>query len=230
MSPAKSITALLCLILAFPQVMLHADDSGDLKLLLADLKSNESVKKRKAIKQIAEMGSSAQSAVPTLIVILERERDVLVRRGAAEALGTIAGDPKLTIAALAKSLKDSDVEVIAAASMSLSKYGSKAVPTLQKALSDSDNQVRRYAAEAIAKIGPDAKDAVPALIKAYQSEGPVNMRRGNNAVKASYVEALGAIGPDAKEVVPIFEAFLNERNPDRDLRRLVTEALRKIKK
>lgn len=227
----RHLTLLTCVaMISLPGTVLRtlADESTQLKQLISELKGNEAVKKRKAVKQVAGMGASAKPAIPVLVSLLEKDRDGLVRRGAAEALGAIGGEPKVTIAALSKALKDSDAEVIAAASVSLSKYGKQAVPTLQQALTDSDNQVRRYAAEAIAKIGPDAKDAVPALIKAYQSEKPA-MRRTSNNVKASYVEALGAIGPDARQAIPIFEAFLNERNPDRELRRVVTDAMRKIK-
>ena len=208
---------------------LCADESTDLKQLLTDLKTNEAVKKRKAVKQLTSMGTAAKAAAPSLIYLLERDRDALVRRGAAEALGAVGGDAKSTIPALAKAMNDSDLEVITVASVSLSKYGKQAVPVLQEALADKDNQVRRHAAEALAKIGPDAKDAVPDLLKAYQAEGK-QMKRATSTVKASYVEALGAIGPDAKEAIPVFEAFLAERNPDRELRRVVTEALRKIKK
>lgn len=207
----------------------RADESNDLKQLLTDLKTNEAVKKRKAVKQITSMGTAAKAATPSLIYLLERDRDALVRRGAAEALGVVGGDAKPTIAALAKAMNDSDLEVITVASVSLSKYGKQAVPVLQEALADKDNQVRRHAAEALAKIGPDAKAAVPDLLKAYQSEAKQG-RRTTNSVKASYVEALGAIGPDAKDAIPVFEAFLAERNPDRELRRVVTEAMRKIKK
>ncbi|HQR05770.1 MAG TPA: HEAT repeat domain-containing protein [Gemmatales bacterium] len=220
------LLASLLLIVPFP---ICADDSTDLKQLLIDLKTNEGVKKRKAVKQITIMGSAAKAAAPSLINLLERDRDALVRRGAAEALGVVGGDAKPTIAALAKAMNDSDLEVMTVASVSLSKYGKQAVPVLQEALADKDNQVRRHAAEALAKIGPDAKDAVPDLLKAYQSEGK-QMKRNTNTVKASFVEALGAIGPDAKEAIPIFEAFLAERNPDRELRRVITEAMRKIKK
>jgi hypothetical protein len=81
----------------------------------------------------------------------------------------------------------------------------------------------------LAKIGPDAKDAVPDLLKAYQGEAKMG-KRNTNTVKASYVEALGAIGPDAKEAIPVFEAALAEKNGDRELRRVLTEAMRKIKK
>lgn len=224
----NSLVLLVGLYLIVP-AFLRADESNELKQLLADLKTSEAVKKRKAVKQIINMGTAAKAATPTLISVLERDRDPLVRRGAAEALGVVGGDTKTTINALAKAMNDSDVEVIIVSSISLSKYGKQAVPALQEALADKDNQVRKHAAEALAKIGPDAKDAVPDLLKAYQAEGK-QMKRGTNTVKASYVEALGAIGPNAKDAIPVFEAFLAERNADRELRRVVTEAMRKIKK
>ncbi len=209
----------------------RADESTDLKQLRADLKSGEAVKKRKAVKQIIEMGSAAKSMAPDLINLLDRDRDVLVRRGAAEALGAVGGETKSTIAALARAMNDNDLEVISVASISLSKLGKQAVPSLREGLADKDNQVRRHAAEALAKIGPDAKDAVSDLLKAYEAEGTKTKQRGNNSVKASYVEALGAIGPDAKEAIPVFEAYLAEKKgQDRELRRVMTEAMRKIKK
>lgn len=206
-----------------------SQENTQVQQLIGDLKSNQAVKKRKAVTEIAKLGQDAKSANPYLIQLLEKDRDVLVRRGAAEALGITGGDASTTVPALAKALKDTDVDVIAAASVSLRKYGKKAVPALRTALSDKDNQVRRHAADALAAIGVEAKDAVPDLIKAYQSEAP-NMRRGNVQIKASYINALGEIGPDAKDAIPVFEAVLAEGNPDRQLRRLVTDALRKIRK
>ena len=221
-----ALTLLSALMLA---PLAWADDSKDqLRQVSADLKSNEAVKKRKAVKTASQMGSSAKALAPLLIQLLDKDRDVLVRRGTAEALGNIGGDPKTTIQALARALKDEDEEVINHASTSLSKYGKDAVPTLRAALKEKDNKVRQHAAEAISRIGPDAKEATGDLLKAYEAEAP-NMRRGN-VVKATYVIALGNIGPDAKEAIPVFEAFLKERNPDRQLQRVVTEALRKIKK
>lgn len=221
-----ALTLLSALMLA---PLAWADDSKDqLRQVSADLKSSEAVKKRKAVKTAGQMGSSAKPLTPLLIQLLDKDRDVLVRRGTAEALGNIGGDPKSTIQALARALKDEDEEVITHASTSLSKYGKDAVPSLRAALKEKDNKVRQHAAEAISRIGPDAKDATGDLLKAYAAEAP-NMRRGN-IVKATYVIALGNIGPDAKEAIPVFEAFLKERNPDRQLQRVVNEALRKIKK
>ncbi|HMP17007.1 MAG TPA: HEAT repeat domain-containing protein, partial [Gemmatales bacterium] len=178
-----------------------ADGQTQLEQLTQELKSSEAVKKRKAIKQIGEMGTAAKSLAPLLITILENERDVLVRRGTAEALGNIGGDRKQTISALARALKDADEEVIHYASTSLSKFGKDAVPALRQALKEKDNKVRQHAAEAIARIGPEAKDAVPDLLNAYKAEAP-NMRRGN-IVKATYVIALGNIGPEAKDAIPV---------------------------
>lgn len=216
------LTALLADLQGFAQ------ENSQVQQLIGDLKSNEAVKKRKAVKEIARLGISAKAANPYLISVLDKDRDVLVRRGAAEALGVIGGDANTTIPALARALKDSDVDVIAAASVSLRRFGKKAVPALREALSDKDNQVRRHAADALAGLGVEAKDAVPDLIKAYQSEAP-NMRRGNVQVKASYINALGEIGPDAKDAIPILKTSLAD-NRDRQLRRLVTDALRKIEK
>jgi HEAT repeat protein len=113
--------------------------------------------------------------------------------------------------------------------MALGKYGKAAVPELRKALKEKDNLVRRNAAEAIALIGPDAREAVDDLVAALKSERPA-MRRRDNSFKASYVEALAAIGPDAKSAVKYLEESIAERNVDREYRRVVTEALRKIKK
>jgi HEAT repeat protein len=207
----------------------RADEEGTLKQLMNDLKTGEAVKKRKALNQIIAMKTAAKAAAPLVAGLLERDRDVLIRRSAAEALGVIGADSKLTIASLSKAMSDVDSEVIARAALSISRYGKDAVPTLRKALKEQDNQVRRHAADALANIGPDAKEAVPELLEAFKTESPA-MRRGNN-VRASYVIALGNIGPDAKPALPFFKAYLEERkNNDRELRRVITEAVRKIEK
>lgn len=223
-------TALVAMFIAFGVTtnVVANDNKDQLRQISTDLKSNEAVKKRKAIKQAGQMGATAKPLAPLLINMLDKDRDVLVRRGAAEALGNIGSEPKSTIPALARALNDEDEEVITLASASLSKFGKDAVPSLRAGLKEKDNKVRLHAAEALSRIGPDAKEAVGDLLKAYEAEAP-NMRRGN-VVKATYVIALGNIGPDAKEAIPVFEAFLKERNPDRQLQRVVNEALRKIKK
>jgi len=206
-----------------------SDDPPELAALLKNLKSTEAVMKRKAAKSIGELGPAARSAAPALTSVLQRDRDSLVRQNAAEALGRINSEPKTTIPALAKAMKDEDREVMTAAALALARYGRAAVPVLRKSLGDNDTLVRKNAAEALAKIGPEAKDAVDDLVKALKNEKPA-MRRRDNSSKASYVEALGAIGPGAKPAVKYLEASIAERNVDREYRRVVNEALGKIKK
>lgn len=207
----------------------YADDSAELSQYLRDLKSPEAVKKRHAASSIGALGSAARSAVPTLVAILEKDRDPLVRRNLAQALGDIGGDSRTIVPALEKSLKDSDADVTTASAMALGKLGKPALPALKRALRDNDHLVRKNAADALAKMGPDAKDAVPDLMEAFKSESPAG-RRKDNSYKASFAEALGAIGPDAKAAVPVLEDSIKERGGDREFRRVVTESLRKIKK
>jgi HEAT repeat protein len=207
----------------------RAEDPIELAGLLKDLKSSEPVRKRKAAKAIGELGTSARSAAPALVAVLEKDRDTLARRNAAEALGQTGGDSKTVVAALAKAMKDSDQDVMVASAMALATFGKSAVPALSKALKDDDALVRKNAADALAKIGPDAREAVDELIQALKNEKPAGRRR-DNSTKASYVEALAAIGPSAKSAVKYLEESIAERNVDREYRRVVTEALRKIKK
>jgi HEAT repeat protein len=211
------------------QIGLFAQESSELALLLSDLKSGGAVKKRQAASAIGALGKSARSAAPTLVGLLEKDRDSLVRRNVAESLGEIGGDPKIVVPALSKALKDSDPDVMAASAMALGKIGKPALGALRKALSDSDHLVRKNAANALTKIGPEAREAVPDLITAFKAESPAGRRR-DNSYKASFAEALGAIGPDAKAAVTPLEESIAERGVDREFRRVVNEALRKIKK
>jgi HEAT repeat protein len=81
-----------------------------------------------------------------------------------------------------------------------------AVGPLSKALSDPDATVRGTAAFALAAIGPEAVEAVPALIKALQSQGDETLR-----FRAAY--ALGEIGPKAKEAIEPLKAALDDKKP-----------------
>jgi HEAT repeat protein len=213
----------------FPSNRLFAQDRSEVAQLVQDLKSQEGVKRRKAAASVGNLGAAARPALPTLLSVLERDRDSLVRRNLATALGEIGGEPRTIVPALAKSLKDSDPDVMAAAAASLVKFGKPAVPTLRRALSDNDHLVRKNAAEALGKMGPDASDAVSDLIAAFKGESPAGRRR-DNSYKATFAEALGQIGPEAKAAIPVLEQSIAERNVDREFRRVVTEALRKMKK
>ena len=58
----------------------------------------------------------------------------------------------------------------------LSTYGQDAVPGLQRALADTNADVRWSAAGSLALIGPQAKEALPALVKLMSEDPDVAVR------------------------------------------------------
>lgn len=81
------------------------------------------------------------------------------------------------------------------------------IPALTKALSDPDPAVRANAASALGEIGPEAKSAVPGLVKLFSEDGIINVR--TNAANA-----LRKIGPEAKSAVPALIKLLSEDSDD----------------
>lgn len=75
------------------------------------------------------------------------------------------------------------------------KQGVKAVPALIEGLGDPDKYIRAEAATILGEIGPDAKEAVPKLVKCMKSEEKFSIEQSCAA------EALGKIGPTAKEAI-----------------------------
>ncbi len=96
---------------------------------------------------------------------------------------------------------------------------SSRVPTLIEALKDPDSDVGYGAAQALGRIGPEAKAAVPALIKALVDDP-------RNTVRSHAAQALGQIGPEAKAAVPALIEALKDENEN--VRNAADGALRKI--
>jgi HEAT repeat protein len=93
-------------------------------------------------------------------------------------------------------------------------YEGKSAAQLERMLEDSKSAVQAQGAYGLSLLGPDAREAVPALIKCLKKESIV---RQNAAL------ALGKIGPDAREAVPaLIEAL---RDPDWAVRRQAAIAL-----
>jgi len=72
-----------------------------------------------------------------------------------------------------------------------------AVPDLIGVLEHPNGNIRQRAALALGRIGAPAKEAIPALSKAIDTENLLPLYRG--IVVSAAVEALGGIGPDAIE-------------------------------
>jgi HEAT repeat protein len=137
--------------------------------------------------------------VPRLIRQLG-DRDVLLRRQAADLLSRLGPDAQPAIPALIKALRDEDIFVKRFAAKALGSIGPEAkaaIPQLAQLLRHEDAEVSDAAAEALGRMGPDA---VAPLIAALQ-ENDIYLKR-------QAVRALGQLGPEAAPAVPaLIETF-----------------------
>jgi len=142
-----------------------------------------------------------------LSAILEALKDnsAKVRLDAVQAV-TFGADHKKAVAPLIALLKDPDAEVRMAAADVLSRHclvlsgeAKEAVPALVELLGDEDSQLRGHARSGLGGIGPEAKAALPALLKA--------LRKGENTAWA-----IGKIGSDGKTVIPALVGALTHKD------------------
>jgi HEAT repeat protein len=156
------------------------------------------------------MGSAGQAAVPALADAASAKR-LEIRQAAVGALGRLDPDTR-AFAALHRALKDPDPRLRGSAAFAVSRLSASARPAVadlgQMLLDDRAEEVRRAAAEGLARLGPEAKLALPSLVKAL-GDKDVDMRR-------QVALALSKLGPDAKAALPVLKEALAD--PDRFVR------------
>jgi HEAT repeat protein len=194
-----------------------------------------------------------QDLVPALAKAL-KDKDHLVRRSAAYALGSFGTDAAPAKAALEAALGDAKPEVRQNVAWALGKLGADGVPGIRKALGDGDSLVKRDAAAALSPLDPKAarealnellplcaeknsevrKAALGVLVKIVTPEDVAALAPIRQAlldpdaeVRANAALALSNIGgKDAAAAVPILRQAL--RSTDVDLRRQAAVAIRNI--
>lgn len=181
------------------------------------LRDRENRDRELAISALAAFGPAAKDAVPDLIAILKdpklSEPDAVL-----EALGKIGPDAApavpFLIAFLIEEIRQGaqpGESTLYELSSALAGVGAPAVPALTKLLGDPDRQIRFHAARTLGEIGPEAKAAVPSLIRELDWElehfGPDHDSR-----RHTFVWALGQIGPEAHAAIPSFK-ILFKREP-----------------
>ncbi len=136
------------------------------------------------------------------------DRDPLMRRDAAEILGFLGTAGKPAVGKLTLVAEDAEESVRLAALAALWRINHDA-PTLAlftKLLRSTDPRIREQAvAELGITFGPDAKSAVPDLVKRLFDPFA--------AVRSAAAETLGRIGPNAKDAAPALLAVLDGDEP-----------------
>lgn len=167
-----------------------------------------------------------EAAVPVLSTLLSRAEGsstweaTEVRWKAADLMGKLGLETPEAVPPLIQALKDDDLHVRTVAATSLGALASaetaaQAVPALTELL-PTGGPVSVAAARALSRFGPEARSAVPALLK-LMKEGEESQVRWNA------VRTLGKIGPGAREAVPELIAALKDR--DDHVREHAAEAL-----
>jgi HEAT repeat protein len=111
--------------------------------------------------------------LPVLLAALG-DRDLSVRRAAAEATGEMGDKARDATAALTELVQHAENRDFALEA--LRQIQVRSVPHLLQMLAMSDAGVRAFACERLARIGPEAKEAIPAL-ETIEREGEPNFLR-----------------------------------------------------
>src|SRR5262249_18464608 len=122
--------------------------------------------------------------------------------------------------AFAEMARDSDPSIRRSAMLGLSDIDDQhaiTIPVLAAALDDPDSEVRLMAAQGLWHAS-EAKDAVPALIRALQSPSA--------SVRGLAVEALGKNAKHAKSAIPAVTRALDD--PDETVRKGAARTLKLI--
>jgi HEAT repeat protein len=202
--------------------------------LIKKLKSADSDERRAAAKDLADLGKDAKPAVPALQAAL-KDRDTYVRRFSAQALGAIGPDAAPAVPALAKALNDPRKEVGEAAAVALGKIGPSSASALVSALKTPPTEpvVRKRMVEALGQMGSAGRQAVPTLSKMLLGKVKRPKKKdkfGNDEdVRLEIAMALGELATaDDKVAIDALQALNNKKQRNRELRKAVMAALRKI--
>jgi HEAT repeat protein len=169
------------------------------------LKSVDPTIRIEAAQALAGMGSDARGAVADLARLLKDE-EAQVRTAGAAALGALGEEAQEAIPILLEVLRtEKGYEVQVQTFQAITVIGSKDIPSLRKALKEINNTTTWATPYILKQFGPNAKDAIPFLIKGLSHKDP-----GNRLTAAL---ALGEIGTDAKVAGPALMKALQDPSP-----------------
>lgn len=195
---------------------------GDDRTAATELAQRLSIKRERAcngaIDRLANMGSAAREALPTMLTVMHTHRDPAVVQAIEELFPHF---PAQIREALQKGLDD-PLLADGAAIVLLHADGpsEQLLPHLVRLINDPKQTVieRHELAEQVSTYGPKARGAVPGLIRELSSLS------GQTRLNAA--GALGAIGPEAREALPA----LRKAQQDPDIAEAAKAAIARIER
>jgi hypothetical protein len=183
--------------------------------LVQQLRSSNVEKRRDAAKELQGEDIDADLAVPALITAL-KDKDKIVRRFSAAALGQLGREQKRVIHALAARLNDEEPSVATAALEALTKMGAGAFPNL-KDVAENPKMPDDMRVVAIAQIGTikvDKKQKMTVFSDLMRSSSPAGYNPTAEAKPAGFslrmqlIKSMAAAEVDTAVMVPMLSRML----------------------
>jgi HEAT repeat protein len=175
------------------------------------------------LRALGEIGPPARGSIPEMV--RSSGRNIDLDRAVTQSVNRIlTGPERLDVALLISRLNDRDAAVRLQSAKSLTSLGGNAtpaIPALTNALGDPDADVRRATVRALRAIAPDFRPT-EALYRVYIQD----LQDPDPGTRLRAAKTLGDFGTRAGIALGPLQELL--RDPDRDVRRGVFEALNKI--
>jgi HEAT repeat protein len=181
-----------------------AEPAALVKPLLAELESEDVLRRVEAAGRFAIAGDTAKSVVPTLTALLADD-DPRMRRSAVSALGVLAAAE--SVPHLIGLLKDVDKLVRASTCEAIARAGEAARPAigaLCATLGDEDSHVRSWACQALQSLG---KASIPALTELLAAT-----KHKNSTTRVFALQAVARIAPRDERVVARLSEAIEDEN------------------
>lgn len=178
--------------------------------------------RRMAAYALGSMGSSAQTALPQ-IELLRKDSNPVIRASAEAAFIKISGTG---LDAIFEGLKDRSNSTkwlfTTEAILFLGTNGAPAIPFLISALQNTNASVQEKTLVALSAIHMSPETTIPAILPFVS---PANT---NNRIRDYALSVLHNFGPTARGIVPMATLLQALQDPDENIRRRATNALRQI--
>ncbi|MBI1785275.1 HEAT repeat domain-containing protein, partial [Candidatus Sumerlaeota bacterium] len=176
-----------------PAWVIHNAQVRAIPYYLEQLDEPLSTKRLAALKELAQVGSDADEAIPKLIALLDKDEVPRVRAVSAAILGMMGRRAEAATPALIRGLDHENKFVRAASAQALGSMGTQAEAAISKLIElakDDYSDVQKEAISALGKIGPAAENALSILTERLQDK--------DSDIRSRAALAIGGLGEKGK--------------------------------